>query len=95
MMRRGNYVWDLCGDFMICYQQYVGQTVNRFSMRYSVHQGTWNKPHNQLVLTRRRYTVFHGILNAPPIHDSYCCCYQVLTFWIPVKINDLANQTYK
>ena len=54
-------------------QQYVGQTTNKFSTRWSVHRSAWNKPDNGddtgLMALSCHYSV-PGILNKPPSYDS-------------------------
>jgi len=59
---------------------YVGQTVNKFSTRWSWHRGTWNKPDkddSDQMASSQHCSVFHGILNKPPIQNSY-----TITFWL-------------
>jgi len=66
-----------CGIHMatcvLCHQQYVGQTVNKFSTRWSSHQSTWNKPDNRddsdQMAVSQHYSVYHGITNKPSIYD--------------------------
>jgi len=57
----------------ICNQQYVAQTVNKFSKRWSAHRRAWNKlderENNDQMTLLRHCTVFHGIINKPSIHD--------------------------
>jgi len=31
---------------VMCHQPYIGQTVNKFSMRWSSYRGTWNRRDN-------------------------------------------------
>ena len=48
----------------------------------------------------RHYSTSHGIVNTPPLHETYCALLllwinQVFTLWISVKINGIANLTHK
>jgi len=38
-----NKLYALCVNLCGCNQQYVGQTVNKFSKIWSVHQGSWSR----------------------------------------------------
>jgi len=57
---------------VMCHQKYVNQTVNKLSLKWSAHRGTWNKPDKRdgsvQMVPSRHYTVFHGITNKPPIY---------------------------
>jgi len=73
-----------CADFgiyvatcVICHEQYVGQTSNKFSKRWSAHRSNWNKQDcktdsdkDQMALSRH-YSENHGIINKPPLHEAY------------------------
>jgi len=73
-----------CADFVIyvatcviCHEQYVGQTSNKFSKRWSAHNNNWNKQHcktdsdkDQMALSRH-YSENHGTINKPPLHEAY------------------------
>ena len=59
---------------MICHEEYVGQTTNKFSTRWSSHSSDWNKPDckndkDQMALPRQ-YSVCHGIVNKPHLHET-------------------------
>ena len=62
---------------MICNEQYVGQTSNKFSKRWSAHRSNWNKQDcktdsdkDQMTLSRH-YSENHGTINKPPLHEAY------------------------
>ena len=71
-----------CADFgiyvatcVICHEQYVGQTSNKFSERWSAHRNNWNKQDcttdsDQMALSRH-YSENHGTINKPPLHEAY------------------------
>ena len=70
-----------CADFgiyvatcVICHEQYVGHTSNKFSKRWSAHRSNWNKQDcktdsdkDQMALSRH-YSENHGTINKPPLH---------------------------
>jgi len=60
---------------VICHEQYVGQTMNKFSKRWSSHRRNCNRPNckndKDEVALSRHYSVFHGIVNKPPVHEAY------------------------
>jgi len=62
---------------MICREQYVGQTSNKFSKRWSAHRSNWNKQDcktdsdkDQMALWWH-YSENHGTINKPPLHEAY------------------------
>jgi len=62
---------------VICHEQYVGQTSNKFSKRWSGHCSNWNKQDcktdsdkDQMALLRH-YSENHGTINKPPLHEAY------------------------
>ena len=73
-----------CADFgiyvatcLICHEQYVGQTSNKFSKRWSAHRSNWNKQYcktdsdkDQMALSRH-CSKNHGTINKPPLHEAY------------------------
>ena len=73
-----------CADFgiyvttcVICHEQYVGQTSNKFSKRWSSHRSNWNKQYcktdsvkDQMALSRH-CSENHGAINKPPLHEAY------------------------
>ena len=73
-----------CADFgiyvatcVICHEQYVSQTSNKFSKRWSAHRSKWNKQYcktdrdkDQMALSRH-YSENHGTINKPPLHETY------------------------
>ena len=73
-----------CADFgiyvatcVICHEQYVGQTSNKFSKRWSAHRSNWNKQDcktdrdkDQMALSRH-CSENHGTINKPPLHEAY------------------------
>ena len=72
-----------CADFgiyvatcVICREQYVGQTSNKFSKRWSAHRSNWNKQDcktdsdkDQMALSRH-YSENHNTINKPPLHEA-------------------------
>ena len=76
-----------CRDFGIyvancrlCKEQYVGQTMNTFSIRWNQHRMQWNKrvtrnsnKHNDNVALRKHFEKFHRefILQNPDISECY------------------------
>ena len=62
---------------VICHEQYVAQTKNKFSKRWSAHRSSWNRPNckndkNEEVVLSRHYALFHGNVNKPaPTHEAY------------------------
>jgi len=94
----GNYV-TIC---VMCHEQYVGQTMNKFSKRWSSHRSSWNRPNciidKDEVALSRHYSVFHGIVNKPSIHEAYIFSFLKPNFnalQITVKINGIINLTHK
>ena len=73
-----------CADFgcyvatcVLCHEQYVGQTSNKFSKRWSPHRSNWNKQDcktdsdkDQMALLRH-YLENHGNINKPPLYEAY------------------------
>ena len=73
-----------CADFgiyvatcVICHEQCVGQTNNKFSKRCSAHRSNWNKQdcktdsdQDQMALSLH-YSENHGTINKPPLHEAY------------------------
>jgi len=68
--------------FVICHEQYVGQTSNKFSKRWSAHRNNWNKQDcktdsdkDQMALSRD-YSENHGTTkqatSARSIHRCFC-----------------------
>jgi len=62
---------------VICHEQYVGQTSNKFSKRWSAHRSNWNKQgcktdsdKDQMALSRH-YSENHDTVNKPPLHEAY------------------------
>ena len=62
----------------ICHEQYVGQTKNKFSMRWSSHHSKWNRPNCEFdennkdkVALLRHFSESHGNISKPPIHEAY------------------------
>ena len=60
---------------MICHEQYVGQTNNKFSVSWSLHHSNWKKQvcktdYDQIALFRH-YWKGHGTINKPPLHEAY------------------------
>jgi len=81
---------------VICHEQYVGQTSNKFSKRSSAHRSNWNKQDcktdsdkDQMALSRH-YSEIHGTTNKPPLHRVYTVTLSnnhVVTLRISMKIN--------
>jgi len=73
-----------CADFgiyvatsVICYEQYVGQTSNKFLKRWSAHRSNWNKQDcktdsdkDQMALLRY-YSENHYTINKPSLDEAY------------------------
>ena len=73
-----------CADFgiyvatcVICHEQYVGQTSNKISKRWSAHCSNWNEQDcktdndkDQMALWRH-YSENHCTINKPPLHEAY------------------------
>ena len=93
-----------CADFgiyvatcVICHEQYVSQTSNTFSKRWSALR-YWNKQDcksdsdkDEMALLRH-YSENHGTINKPPLHKAYIVTFvnnQVVTLWISVKISGI------
>ena len=77
-----------CTDFgiyvatcVICQEQYVGQTSNQFSKRWSAHRSNWNKQYCKIdsdkdeMALSRQYSENHGTINKPPLHEAYTVTY--------------------
>jgi len=92
-----------CTDFgiyvatcVMCHEQYVGETSNKFSKRWPAHGSNWNKQDcksdkDQMALSRH-YSEKHGTINKPPLHEAYTVLLsnnQVVTLWTSVKINGI------
>jgi len=74
----------ICADFgiyvaicVICLEQHVGQTSNKFSTRWSAHRSSWNikdwktdSDKDQMALSRH-YSKSHGTINKQPLHEAY------------------------
>jgi len=61
----------------MCHEQYVGQTSNKLSKRWSVLCSNWNKQDckthsdkDQMALSQH-YSENHGTINKPPLHEAY------------------------
>jgi len=61
-----------------CHEQYVGQTKNKFSTRWSSHRSNWNRPNCETdennedkVALLRHFSESHGDVNRPAIHEAY------------------------
>jgi len=73
-------IWYLCSDLCdmprkICWS-------NKISKRWSSHRCNWNRPDCEIdkndkdkVALSRHYSVFHGNLNKPAIHEAYTVTY--------------------
>jgi len=87
---------------VICHEQYVGQTKNKFSTRWSSHRSNWNRPNyetdeNSKALSRH-FSESHGNVNKPPIPESYIVTFveNLISFLrISVKISGITNVTHK
>ena len=60
---------------VICHEQYVGQTSNKFSKIWSAQRSNWNKQdcktdNDQMALSRH-FSKSQGTINKPPLHDAY------------------------
>ena len=63
---------------VICHEQYVGQTKNKFSTRWSSYRSNWNRPNCEIdedntdkVALLRYFSESHINVNKPPIHEAY------------------------
>ena len=56
---------------------YVGQTSNKFSIRWSAHRSNWNEQDcktdsdKDQMASSRHYSENHGTINKPPLHEAY------------------------
>jgi len=90
---------------VICHEQYVGQTKNKFSTRWWLHGSNWNRPNCEIdennkdkVAVSRHFSEFHGHVNKPPIYEAYIVTLlkNLIPFlWISVKISGITNLTHK
>jgi len=62
----------------ICHEQYIGQSKNKFSTRWSSHRSNWNRPNCEInesnkdnVALLLHFPESHGDVNKPPIHEAY------------------------
>ena len=94
-----------CADFgiyvatcVICHEQYVGQTSNKFSKRLLAHRSNWNKQYCKTAVTRTRWPCRGTIQKTTALYTSHLCTKhtplrfpnnQVVTLWISVKINGI------
>ena len=69
--------WYLC-SCVTCHEQYVRQTKNKFSPRWSSHRSNWNRPDCEIdennkdkVALSRHFSEFHSNADKPPIHEAY------------------------
>ena len=66
---------DYVATCVICREQYVGQSKNKFSKRWWSHRDVDNKLDNtddsDLTALSRFYSVFHGVIYKLPIYESY------------------------
>jgi len=63
---------------VVCHKQYVGQTKNKFSTRWSSHSSNWNRPNCEIdeynkdkVALLRHFSEFHSNINRPQMHEAY------------------------
>ena len=63
---------------VICHIPYVGQTKNKFSMRWSSHRNNWNRPNCEFVESNkdkvallRHFAESHGDVSKSRIHEAY------------------------
>ena len=73
---------------VICHEQYVGQTKNKFSMRWSSHRSNWNRPNCEFdenkkdkVALLRHFSESHGDVSKPPIHEAYTVTFDLIPFF--------------
>ena len=64
--------------YVICHEQSVGQTKNKFSTRWSSHRSNWNRPKCEIdennkdeVALLRQFSEFHEDVNTPPTHEAF------------------------
>ena len=88
-----------CADFgiyvatcAICHEQYVGQTSNKFSKRWSAHRSNWNKQDcktdsdkNQMALSRH----YKQATSARSMHRYFC-----QTTKLPLSLDICQNKWY-
>ena len=62
------------GTCVICHKQYVVQTTDKFSKRWSSYCSNWNRPNckndKDEVALLRHHSVFPGNVHKPPIHEA-------------------------
>jgi len=72
----------------ICSKQYVGQTINKFSIRWNAHRSIWNSfdanADNDKVALLKHFYKYHDLTQKPPISQ----CFEV-TFVEQTKANYL------
>jgi len=63
---------------VICQEQYVSETKNKFSKRWSLHYSNWNRPNCEIDENNKdrsalswHYSVFHSNVNKTLIHGAY------------------------
>jgi len=63
---------------VMCHEQYVGQTKNKFSTRWSSHRSNWNRPNWEIdennkdrVALSQHFSDSHGNVNKPSIYEAY------------------------
>ena len=84
---------------------YATETKNKFSKRWSSYRSTWNRSNCKIdendkheVALSRQYSVFHGNVNKPPIHEAYTSLLLnnlIFFLWISVKISGIINLKHK
>ena len=88
-----------CADFgiyvatcVMCHEQYVGQTSNKFSKRWSAHRSNWNKQGSDGLVAAlfREPRHYKQATSTRNIHRYFCrTTNQVVTLWTSVKINGI------
>ena len=59
----------------ICRKQYVGQTINKFSIRWKAHRNIWNSfdatADNDKAVLLKHFYKYHDLTHKPPISQCF------------------------
>jgi len=59
----------------ICSEQYVGQTINKFSIRWNANRSTWNSfdatADNDKAALLKHFYKYHDLTQKPPISQCF------------------------
>jgi len=104
-----NLTCENCGiyaaQYQLCHHLYVGQTINRFSTRWSAHRSTWKAGYTRVGSEDKAVLLYHHLefLNQNPnITECYKVAFQrnlkitnILTYTKQMKANGLVNYKQK